>query len=460
VTEDLLRAWLPNQRWFAGKGRDFDVVAVDPTDWLEDPQDQWARVRIELASVRYADGAYETYQLPLEYRGEPVAQLGHAFLGETDLDGQHVWVYDALHDKAVTGLWLTGIDTDRRLSRVSFHREPAAPAFPLDEPSLVSSAEQSNTSLVFGNSVILKVFRKASPGLNPDVEIHDVLTRVGSSNIATLLGWVDGTWTDPRTGAQTSGTLAMAQEFLRSATGAWDMALTSVRDLFAEADLHADEVGGDFAAESHRLGQTVAEIHADLARTLPTARMGPAELSALSKDMQLRLEEAVVAVPQLAPYSDRLAKAYDELAGHGGPVHVQRVHGDLHLGQVMRVPDGWKIIDFEGEPARPLEERRALSSPMKDVAGMLRSFDYAARHLLLDRRLDPQLEYRADEWADRNRVAFCEGYGAVSGQDPRADAVLLRAFEVDKAVYEVVYETRNRPSWLPIPMSAVVRLAG
>jgi len=455
VNEELLQAWLPSRRWFAGKGREFAIASVDSSDWLGDGPP----VRIELVSLRYADGTHETYQLPVEYRDEPVDQLAHALLGETTDSGRHAWVYDALHDKTVTGLWLAGIDSERRLERLWFHREPAAPAFPVDEPSLVSGAEQSNSSLVFGDSVILKVFRKVSPGLNPDIEIHDALSRVGSTDVAKLLGWVEGAWTDPGTAAQTRGTLAMAQEFLRSATGGWDIALTSVRDLYAEADLHADEVGGDFAAESLRLGQTTAGVHADLARTLPTGKLGPAELSGLAKGMRERLDDAVAAVPELAPYADALGKAFDELAGYDLPVPVQRVHGDLHLGQAMRVLDGWKLIDFEGEPARPLEERRALAPPVKDVTGMLRSFDYAARHLLADRP-DPQREYRADEWVERNRSAFCDGYGASSGRDPREDGILLRAFEVDKVVYEVMYEARNRPTWLPIPMSAVERLAG
>jgi len=461
VNEELLQAWLPSRRWFAGKGRDFAIASVDPSDWLGDGPP----VRIELVSLRYADGTYETYQLPVEYVDRPVDTLHHALLGETAYDnghgnGRHGWAYDALHDKGVTGLWLAGMDADRRMERLSFHREPAAPAFPLDEPSLVSAAEQSNTSLVFGHAVILKIFRKVSPGLNPDVELHDALAQVGSKNVANLLGWVDGTWTDPRTGATVEGTLAMAQEFLRSATGAWEIALTSVRDLFAVADLHPDEVGGDFAAETYRLGQATAEVHADLARTLPTARLGPADLSAVAEAMRERLDEAVTAVAELTPYVDGLAKAYDDLATLPIPVQAQRVHGDLHLGQVMRVPDGWKIIDFEGEPARSLEERRALQPALKDVAGMMRSFDYAARALLADRPPDPHLEFRADEWAERNRASFCDGYSASSGRDPREDSVLLRAFEVDKVVYEVMYEARNRPSWLSIPMSAVKRLAG
>jgi maltokinase len=164
-------------------------------------------------------------------------------------------------------------------------------------------------------------------------------------------------------------------------------------------------------------------------------------------------------VPGLAEYAGRLRRAFDDLATFDGEVSVQRVHGDLHLGQVLRALDGWKILDFEGEPARPLEDRRSRDSTAKDVAGMLRSFDYAARHLLLDYRADPQREYRAREWADRNRDAFCDGYALASGRDPRADAVLLRAFEIDKAIYEVIYEARNRPTWLVIPMSAIRRLA-
>jgi maltokinase len=456
LDRQLLEEHLGHQRWFAGKGRAWMVTSVETVARLREQGPDHSGVRIDLVQVTYDDGETETYQLPLATYALPAQHLVHALVGEEDDgDGGRRFVYDALQDKESTALWVDGIAGERRGDGFVFHRDPTATELPPGGPSIVVGAEQSNTSLIFGDTLILKVFRKVSAGLNPDIEMHSALARAGSTHIAAPLGWLEGSWQDGSTAS-----LAMAQEFLKGATEGWELALTSVRDLYAEADLHADEVGGDFAGEARRLGAATAEVHTALAAVLPTGQLEGKELASLAEGMRSRLDRAAAEVPELRRFVDSLRTAFDDLAAVDQRVPVQRVHGDFHLGQVMRTLDGWKLLDFEGEPARPLAERRGLDPTMKDVAGMLRSFDYAARHLLADHPADVQRAYRAAEWADRNREAFLAGYAEAGGEDPRRQPVLLRAFETDKAVYEVLYEARNRPSWLHIPMAAIHRLAG
>ncbi|MCW2523709.1 MAG: trehalose biosynthesis protein, partial [Frankiales bacterium] len=233
----------------------------------------------------------------------------------------------------------------------------------------------------------------------------------------------------------------------------------SVRDLMAEGDLHAAEAGGDFAGEAHRLGVSTAEVHADLAEAFGSAELTPTELVERAAAMNARLDSALLEVPQLAEVADGLRQTYADFEAIETSSRIHRVHGDLHLGQVLRTAHRWIFLDFEGEPAKRIAERRALDSPLRDVAGMLRSFDYAARHQLIDVGSTSQSEFRATEWADRNRAAFCDGYAEAGGLDPAAHPQLLRAFEADKAVYELVYEARNRPHWLPIPLASLHRLA-
>jgi maltokinase len=252
----------------------------------------------------------------------------------------------------------------------------------------------------------------------------------------------------------------MLQEFMTTATDGWELAKTSVRDLMAEADLHAEEAGGDFAGEAERLGAAVAEVHADLAAAFGTGVASAQEVGERATAMHARLDQASAIVPELVPIAGGLHDLFESFGALGGELPVQRIHGDLHLGQALRTVHRWVVIDFEGEPMADLSERQRPDSTLRDIAGMLRSFEYAGHHRLIETGYIPQLAYRADEWAERNRGAFCEGYAAAAGHDPREQDAALRAFEADKAVYEAVYEARHRPSWLPIPLASLTRLSG
>jgi maltokinase len=324
---------------------------------------------------------------------------------------------------------------------------------PVNANSLVLTGEQSNTSMVFGDIAIMKVFRRLHPGVNPDIEVGAALTKLGAKHVPRLLGAVEADVEGQ------SSSLAMLQEFLTTGTDGWELAKTSVRDLMAEADLHAEEAGGDFAAEAHRLGLAVAETHADLATAFGAGTASQEQLRTRAEAMHARLARATEIVPDLEKVAEALTAIFAAVAELTEPVAIQRIHGDLHLGQALRTVYRWVLIDFEGEPMAAMPARREMDSPLRDIAGMLRSFDYAGYHRAVEFGNDPQLSYRAHEWSERNRNAFCEGYAEAAGADAREHDVLLRAFEADKAVYEAVYEARNRPGWLAIPLASLSRLA-
>ncbi|GAB2474602.1 maltokinase N-terminal cap-like domain-containing protein [Jatrophihabitans fulvus] len=452
VTE-LVRAWLPGQRWFAGKGRDATLEVERLGELSASPQ-----VTLWVARATYADGDSETYQVPLTAHGEPVEHLEHALLGTVETATGTRWVYDAPQDKDATGAWLIGVRDEATDGVVRFSRYVDAEAIPVDEPSLAMSGEQSNTSLVFGDAAIMKVFRRLQPGVNPDIEIGGELSRRGAANVPALLGSAEADIAFDGEPEPTS--LAMVQEYLSSGTDGWVLATASVRDLMAEADLHADEAGGDFAGEAERLGAAVAQTHADLVAAFGTREASADEMAGRSQAMQDRLTHALEIVPELGEVADGLRAAFAAVAQLAGGVTLQRIHGDLHLGQVLRTYSRWVLIDFEGEPMAAIDARRAFDSALRDVAGMLRSFEYAGHHRAAEAPNDTQLAYRAKEWSTRNRDAFCDGYAEAAGADPREHAVLLRALEAEKAVYEAVYESRNRPTWLPIPLATLRRLAG
>lgn len=444
----LLTSWLPDQRWFAGKGAPIESVELLSRTRLSD--DESLVCEHVLARVR-SGGRQAVYQVPLSHVVEVPQSLQGTVVGHPT-DGSLI-PCDALRDPRAARLVADLLTEEAEVGALRFRA--GAGVIDPEARGRALAVEQSNTTVVYDDAVLVKWFRQVPRGINPDVELHESLSAAGCPAIAELRGHVETlAGEDADAEAGTPVTLAMVQEFLPGCADGWSMATASVRDLLAEADLLAEEVGTDFADEAHRLGEAVARVHADLAAALGTSTV-PA--SRIADGMRERLQTALEAAPELREYEQQLGRALDEVAELPDVV-VQRVHGDLHLGQTLRAIDRWVVIDFEGEPSAALEDRMRPDSPLRDVAGMLRSFDYASGHALVGEEPDRQRRFRAREWTERNTEAFCSGYAEAAGGDPRDATALLRAYLLDKALYEVVYEVHNRPAWVTIPRAAVQRL--
>jgi maltokinase len=478
VAYQVLR-YISNARWFAGKGRQVQFRSLTPLPWLTEVSDFYAPgaapgVRFEIAEVAYpaeedpeppaaapdqadedlqeseppemvrrADPApTEYYHLAISYRPAPHAELHQAEIGRfTDPDLGPVIAYDATQDPGACRVILTALLAGRRLrspdSEARFNLTAGSGLRPDLEPQ-VFTGQQSNTSVMLGDTAILKLFRRLELGHNLDIEVHAALNAAGISDVAGLYGWIGGSWVSG--GRQLDADLAMVIEKLGGAVDGWELALDSLRAANAPTEV---TTAPGFATEAEALGKALAETHHALRAAFPTAKVLGARTAMIMMD---RLHEAARIAPALAPYLPGLLHCFEQLSGE--TLDTQRVHGDFHLGQTLHTPSGWKIIDFEGEPAKSMAERRAPDSVWRDVAGMLRSFDYAAASV-------PGPHSSA--WAAKCRVAFLRGYA--SAELDATEASMLRAYEADKAIYEVVYETRNRPDWVGIPLRAVVELA-
>jgi maltokinase len=278
---------------------------------------------------------------------------------------------------------------------------------------------------------MLKLFRRLEIGRNLDIEVHESLSRSGVADVARLFGWVEASWPGAEGGQDLlTADLAMVVEKLADAEDGWGVALDLLRQQ------------SDFSSLARDLGRALAEIHAALRAAFPSTVVSGERTAQVMKD---RLDVAVGIAPALTPHVTGLSQCFDALAE--AELSTQRVHGDFHLGQTLLTPSGWKIIDFEGEPVKTLAERSEPDSVWRDIAGMLRSFDYAAASV-------PGPDSR--QWAEACRAAFLDGYAG--GELSAADEAALQAYVADKAVYEVVYEVRNRPDWVNIPLAAVAAI--
>ena len=394
-----LWALAQNARWFSGRSRGGVPRRVELTDWFRTPGEGGPGLRSALLEVSYPTGEAERYHVPLAFHAAgdcPTEPLARVELEGTGFDVAEV----ADEPTAMTAL------LDCLASG-----EPgfvATREIPSGLPGRRYRGEQSNTSIFFGDLIVGKIFRRIENGPNVDVEMHRALS--GSGAVAELFGW----W-----------------EWRGAHLGVFLKALPDPRDGFVEA-CRAAETGTGFGEQAWELGHQLNRVHGLLAGRFPTGRLPGQRLAA---QFRARLDAAASEVPLLERFRGPALRAYSAIEELDLP--TQRIHGDCHLGQALSTRNGWRYVDFEGEPIKSLQERREPDSPLRDVAGMLRSFDYAAA-----------TGHASEGWRDDARAAFLDGYGGSTGT--LADVLL--AYEVDKAVYEVVYETRNRPTFTRIPV--------
>ncbi|HEX9030457.1 MAG TPA: aminoglycoside phosphotransferase [Streptosporangiaceae bacterium] len=427
--ERLLAAWMPAQRWFAGGAAHVPGVTITSDIALSGPDPE---LRHLIADVRLGPETV-SYQVLVAFRANVPPELAGSVIG-TLPDGRIAC--DGALDPGLATVLLRGIADERTAAQLRFAREPGA-VVDRDAAARILPALASNTSIVFGDRAILKVLRRPSPGRHPDLEIPSALARAGSKLVPAPLGWIELTGAEPTV-------LAIMSEFYAGATDGWSL---------ATASMQAGQP--DFSAQARLLGQATARLHAELAAAFGTSTLSAAELGAMARALEADLAGAVAVVPELRQYQAGVLACYAELARPGSEVVVQRIHGDYHLAQVLSTGDGWVVLDFEGEPSVPLARRTAFAPAQRDVAGMLRSFDYAARHQALRHPADQRLASAAHAWVRRCQEAFLAGYAQAGGADPNLDQHLLRALTYAKAVYEAGYEARHRPDWLPIPLAAL-----
>lgn len=486
-------AWLRDRRWFSSKGR--DVASLDLIDWGALPIDQPGITAI--VRVRYTAGRDEQYFLPLivmpqqqieGVRPPPALSIAH--------DGATWFAHDAFQFPAFHRLLMERLVTGGTLAlnggTIEFTPESSLQESPppLREIRLVT-AEQSNSSIIYDRQAILKVFRRVVAGLNPDVEVSRFLSHAGFQNTPAMLGSIS------YVAGGVEHSLGLAQGFEPNHGDAWDATLERLRVFFAavpdQDDLPNDPIdarvrllAADQLDDLRGLGALTGAMHLALASDRSDPAFAPRplteaqiaiwqraireqaetilpDLASRAANLAPHLRDAITRVVEATPQIRQRIESLSELSR--ADIVLTRFHGDYHLGQILASDRGYLILDFEGEPLRSLEERRAHSSPLKDVAGMVRSLSYAASAALFAAQEAEQkrgVQDYALEWENQARRAYLDGYFETTEGAPFIPAdrhlldTALAVFELEKALYELNYELNNRPDWLPIPLRGIL----
>ena len=424
----LLPEWMARQRWYASSDQPQNIDIVDLEVLLPGDQDGAGLVSL-IVKADGIDWHVPVGLRPTEEVPPSVADREGAVIGTITLEsGQVATAFDAPPDQELAAHFHC---------RVTGSAEPPGHIRPI-------GAEQSNTSLVSDDKTVIKLFRRLVPGANPDVEVPSALSAAGFGSVPP----VEGVW---RRGEYD---LAVAQAYLPGSSDGFALALASLRDCLSTG-LPPQASGGDFSAEAFRLGQVTGELHVALAAAFGEEAASPKEWAG---DLAADLHRVGVGV-------DRASELLERLESVQAPGVSIRGHGDYHLGQVLRADAGWFVLDFEGEPDRSAAERARRTSPLRDVAGMLRSFEYVAAVGLREQVEGDreELEPLATAWVSHNVDALERGYASVAGLDallpaPPDRVVVLAAFSLEKAAYELAYERAHRPDWEQIPAAAIDRL--
>jgi trehalose synthase-fused probable maltokinase len=473
----LLPAFLLNQRWFGGKARPIQIVDIEDAVWLPDSPHRCA---LTVVGVRYADGVRERYAMLLGFVDD---HAGLPVVGRFEQSVSPMWVVEAATDAGAALALLQGFVSTQELRmlrggslRYGDTSEAAKCALAgTVEGGVVAAVgtEQSNTSLRLDRTLVFKLFRKLDTGENPELEVGRFLTtRTTFRAMPGLRGSL--TYVSAR---GESSTLGVLQDWIESHGDGWTHVVALLREPSAETS------GESLLRDLFALGVTTADFHAALATDTAEPAFAPEPVTAV--DVQawraLLLERAALTfrlvernIHGWAPNERRLGEALLDLRARAsaladtpeltraGGFHKIRIHGDYHLGQILRTPGGFALIDFEGEPTRPLAERRLKHCALKDVAGMIRSFDYA-----VDAVRDQDSKAIDDATCPRRlRESFLDGYltGAIAHhaaffpRDRHTIDAWIDFFEVEKALYEVEYEINNRPAWVGIPLRAILRI--